>query len=83
MSEQYSIVKDLGYVKVINSVDLQIFMTKKSMSEFDRLNLHFYMKVSYNEEDLLYATEVYWKPTIWRDIPDNLSYFGRGYGTSK
>ena len=52
MFERYSIVKDLGYVEVINSVDLQICMTKKSMSEFDRVNPCFYMKVSYNEEVL-------------------------------
>ena len=52
MFEQYSIIKDLGYVEVINSADLQICMTRKSMSEFDRVNPCFYMKVSYNEEVL-------------------------------
>ena len=52
MFEQYSIIKDLGYVEVINSADLQICMTRKSMSEFDRVNPCFYLKVSYNEEVL-------------------------------
>ena len=52
MFEQYSIIKDLGYVEVINSADLQICMTRKSMSEFDRVNPCFYMKVSYNEDVL-------------------------------
>ena len=38
MFEQYSIIKDLGYVEVINSADLKNLNDKKIHVRIDRVN---------------------------------------------